>query len=614
MSKKIFGEFVNGQNINQNDYKYLQRQTTTVVADPINEDSRPKMKAAMRDDGEEYYEEDTTQVISSGEERYYFDPIDKQWYYESDNYNYDDVIERDGILYKAKDEPDFYVEDGNKLYSLVDGDEEQKSWYYSSKNNESDGVELFSINKNNTNDANTIVFKYNEASTPYVEQSTDNYDREWNVFNETYPVKIVITDGTWKMTPPDWSYHDSFDPNTKLFLNSPSCIKIISTNIHKCIDTIEIEGDIEALRLYNGFGQQRKNTWYGGYSNTRKVDFMCDSAKITAIKVRTRDIDVKMQEMWNKHLQYSAESPGTGLSDFNFETVEQIQYYNKSDRSKTLYGNKLFEGSAILWFDKYSEIHFTSTIYEPEAALAVLLYDKMQFTVEIPDEYTISTIEIYATPGIKCVSTTGTFQNGVWKGRAKSVKFRFDADYTYYGYLYRIIVHHDGLCGISNETKFKRTLKDFQILEKLQRNGNPVSRSDWKNLTVIAEKSKHIDGFTPNLNQRTVEIQGIDENYYPQSIAYGHFETYTLSQSELNKISDGYTRNANDYYAIKLVYDAYTDDYERIIQQTPWISFSIKKDAFGNSTFGKFILDSEGNNAEDCVTNDTQYGYIVNLN
>mgnify|MGYP007013952957 CR=1 FL=1 len=33
--------------------------------------------------------------------------------------------------------------------------------------------------------------------------------------------------------------------------------------------------------------------------------------------------------MWNKHLQYSAESPGTGLSDFNFETVEQIQYYNK---------------------------------------------------------------------------------------------------------------------------------------------------------------------------------------------------------------------------------------------------------------------------------------------
>ena len=34
--------------------------------------------------------------------------------------------------------------------------------------------------------------------------------------------------------------------------------------------------------------------------------------------------------------------------------------------------------------------------------------------LEIPDEYTISTIEIYATPGVKCVSTTGTFQNGVW--------------------------------------------------------------------------------------------------------------------------------------------------------------------------------------------------------
>ena len=241
----------------------------------------------------------------------------------------------------------------------------------------------------------------------------------------------------------------------------------------------------------------------------------------------------------------------------------------------------------------------------------------MQFIVEIPDEYTISTIEIYATPGVKCVSTTGTFQNGVWKGHAKSVKFRFDADYTYYGYLYRIIVHHNGLCGISNETKFKRTLKDFQVLKDskiLKRVGDSVPRSKWREFIVIAEKSKHTDGFVPNLNQRTVEVQGRAEDDYYYPIAYGHFEPYELKQSELDGISDGYTRNTNDYYAINLIYDAYTDDYERIIQQTSDISFSIKKDAFGNSAFGRFILDSEGNNAEDCVTNDTQYGYIVNLN
>ena len=616
-------------NIKLSDYNYLNEDVSSgnisgeTIIDPADEDNRPRMKRAMGADGEEYYEQDTTQnktVISSGNERYYFDPYDKQWYYESDNYNYDDVIERDGIIYKAKDEPDFTVEDDNKFYSdaVYYEDEYENRWYYTSKDNKNDGVVLFSINDNTTTDNNIVVFNCTEPSTPYTEQSTDNYDMQWSVFNNTHPIKFVITDSGWKMDAPDWSYHDATDPDTKLFLNSVSCIKILSTTMDKCIDTIEFEGEIEALRLSNGFGQQRKNTWYAGYASPRKVDFICNSAKLTAIKVRTRDISVKTTEMWNKHLQYSAESPGTGLSDFNFEKgVEQIQLYNEADRSETLYGNKMFEGSAILWFDKYKQIHYTSTIYDPQSAFAVLLYNKMQFTVEVPNKYTMSIIEIYATPGVKCISSTGTFENGVWKGRAKSVKFRYDQDYMNHGYLYRVIVHHDGLCGISNETKIKRILKDFQVLKNsqiLKRVGNSVPRSDWRELIVIAEKAKHTDGFAPNLNQRTVEVLGTDENYYSQPIAYGHFEPYELKQSELDGISDGYTRNANDYYAIKLVYDAYTNDYERIIQQTPDVSFSIKKDAFGNSAFGRFILDSEGNKAEDCVTNDTQYGYIVNLN
>ena len=531
----------------------------------------------------------------------------------NDNVNINNNIIMDGINVNYPDEfpENLSSNDYDKLGIYGTFLEDDLMYRYSSSKDNNKSENIFNVNDNSTDDSFVTIINYNQVS-PYEEESMDNHYINWTVYGDVNPVKVIIDDDNSS----NWTLPTIYGDDEKwLCVDHSSLIKVFSTNIDRCIETIEIVGEAEDFRLLNGFGKQSKISWNAGYSTTRRVEFYCQSAKIKEIRVKTRNISEKKKEIWNKHLQYSAQSKVTGISDFNFETDSTINLYNPLKYlSDSLYGNHLFSGSGIISFDRYSEIHFTKTTYYPKGAAAILLYDKMEFLVEVPNQYSISTIEIFSSPNIKCLSP-GKFENNVWSnigGSTKAVRFRFESSDNY-GYLYRVIVHHNGICSSINDDRIKRNYK-YEILEWLQRKGSSITLDEARNLTIIIDKSKNTNGLVPNKTQRMVVVNGRKEDGYKVPIMYGHFEPYQLKQSDLDKITDGYTRNVDDYLAIRLVYDVYTKDYDNLISITPWIEFKITRDSFGDNNFGKYLQDCENSNLnpENCISNN-EYFFLANL-
>ena len=452
----------------------------------------------------------------------------------------------------------------------------------------------------------SLMYQFNYNTTQQTFESMFNVDKEYVILTQSDTIQIMIIQDEDFWSPP-------YSVNNAIYIPSKSKIAILEDNRERYIDEVEINGRVQNLKIYDGFGQQFNNTWKALEGTPRYMSFTCDYGYLDSIKVKTRDISIRQRELEISLLPYYGLSSHTnGISDFKFnEYADRITFYNPLDNITDRFNdNPMYYGSINVTFkDPDHDIKFV----EDSGEYKILLYEGTEFTIDVIRNYYLANYFIYMVrldTTAEIESGEKRYRNGVWDDRGSfyqknTVTFKC----TKSGYLNRIQARHTGICGIPYDTTISRTFTNYKILEKLQRNGNSVPRGEALNLTLISYKTMEIAGFGANMGQRTVEVTSLDG----KPIAYGHFEIYDLQQSELDKIQDGRKWNVYEYYALKFKCDELTNN--NLIDVEGGIIFHVKQDAFGNYYFYEYTLDYENPEyvkIEDCFSN-KEFTYQFNL-
>ena len=166
----------------------------------------------------------------------------------NDNVNINNNIIMDGINVNYPDEfpENLSSNDYDKLGIYGTFLEDDLMYRYSSSKDNNKSENIFNVNDNSTDDSFVTIINYNQVS-PYEEESMDNHYINWTVYGNVNPVKVIIDDDNSS----NWTLPTIYGDDEKwLCVDHSSLIKIFSTNIDKCIETIEIVGEAEDGEYY----------------------------------------------------------------------------------------------------------------------------------------------------------------------------------------------------------------------------------------------------------------------------------------------------------------------------------------------------------------------------
>lgn len=476
----------------------------------------------------------------------------------------------------------------------------------------------FSVEDNLTEDSNIYTIDYLKYYADLdITYSESNYQKQY-IVSRSNEFRIIVTLGEYVDNPKITKYNDQWI----LSIPFKSTIEVFSLKDSNYVETIEFNGDLDGFELLPGQpGQVKGNTWNAQGTIPRIIRFTCDSGIINQIKIKLRDVSARKDQLnYEMYNEYIVVKEYNGKSQFSFDKPVELKFTESININSyitrnfvPLNGNTLYSGSCYIQL--YEGLSFYKN--EENEKYFLKIDPGARFVVDMQYGYSLGTIEIQSngTNDIQQYLSNGVYDGSDtnikrwnYEGKNQShVEFRHVGERT--SYIYKIIVTHDGITDVPDNASISRTFTGYEIYEQLLRRGRSVSIMDSREFTIIYNKSISSYGLYPNPVVKTCKVMC---NECEQPIAYGHFETYNMSQQELNYIDDGVERNINDYDVLYFMWDEVTDKYKELINSLKQIRFEVGQDAFGNKSFYEYITNTNEISSQECISN-APFTFTVNL-